>query len=259
MLRLLIGTGALLMAVGFGAAGWQYWQGLAHSSTVANAPDDATANSDARVWMISPTGGIVPERDARSYLVHDRLVPDRMARLIVTAPLGSLLVPGEKLPAPPYLEVLADIRAPLIARTLCPILTADLARTCVVHAARVIPGSVDAVRDEARFSIELAYRQNVDGVELPDLAAHVLRTERITPDPAVLPLPASVEAALAELAAAVRAGCSAEERAGTCRILDIEMDWAPGAAPVAGARIAWLTPLPDGFSTLAAIQPAPEG
>ena len=28
MLRLLIGTGVLLMAVGFGAAGWQYWQSL---------------------------------------------------------------------------------------------------------------------------------------------------------------------------------------------------------------------------------------
>ena len=28
MLRVLIGTGALLMAVGFGAAGWQYWQSL---------------------------------------------------------------------------------------------------------------------------------------------------------------------------------------------------------------------------------------
>ena len=35
MLRLLIGTGLLLMAVGFGAAGWQYWQGLPAELTAA--------------------------------------------------------------------------------------------------------------------------------------------------------------------------------------------------------------------------------
>ena len=38
MLRLLLGTGLLLMVVGFGAAGWQYYQSLPE-----RAPDQAKA------------------------------------------------------------------------------------------------------------------------------------------------------------------------------------------------------------------------
>jgi hypothetical protein len=259
MLRLLIGTGVLLMVVGFGAAGWQYWQGLPADTTAAEDADAVARASGAQLWLITPTGGIVPDEESRAFLVQDRLVPDRMARLTVTAGLDSLLVPGEKLPAGPYLEVLADIRAPSIGQMLCPILTARLARTCAVHLARVVPGSVDALRGEARFELELAYRQNVEGEVLPDLAAHVLRTETVRPDPAVLPLPASAEAAFAELVAAILASCEIEDRAATCRSLGLTLDWAPETARRAEARIGWLAPLPEGMTTLPPIEPLPEG
>jgi hypothetical protein len=257
MLRLLIGTGLLLMAVGFGAAGWQYWQGLPASEA---APAEGVRRPpDALVWLISPTGTVVPEADGRAYLVQDRLVPERMARLEMTARLDALLIPGETLPTAPYLEVLADIRAPRLGQSLCPILTAELAATCEVHSARVIPGSVNALRGEARFALELAYHQDFEAVELPDLAVHVLQTEEVTPDPAVLPPPGSVEAALTELVTAARAACSVEERSATCRVLGLTLDWAPGAPRQAVARIAWLVPLPEGMSSLPPTSALPGG
>jgi hypothetical protein len=257
MLRLLIGTGFLLMAVGFGAAGWQYWQGL--PSSEAPVTEQTAGSSGAAVWLISPTGAIVPDDDRRAYLVQDRLVPERMARLTVTARLEDLLIQGEKLPAAPYLEVLADIRAPRLGQALCPILTSGIATTCTVHTARVIPGSVDAVRGEARFTIELAYRQDVSGVALPDLAAYVLHSEEVLPDATILPAPATVEAALTELVAATIAACSAENRVSTCRVLGLTLDYAPGSSRQAAGRIAWLEPLPDGMKSLSPIQPLPEG
>jgi hypothetical protein len=257
MLRLLIGTGVLLMAVGFGAAGWQYWQGL--PADPAPAEGRVAAASDQTDWLISPTGAMVPEPDGRAFLVQDRLVPDRMARLTVTARLNDLLLAGEKLPTAPYIEVLADIRAPRLGEVLCPILTADLAQVCTVHSARLIAGSVDLSRGEARFAIELAYLQDVTGNELPDLAMHVLQTEQVVPDPAVLPAPASAAAAFAELVDASLAGCAPEDRAGTCRVLGLTLDWAPGASGQAAARIAWLAPLPEGMSPLSPIEPLPEG
>jgi hypothetical protein len=257
MLRLLIGTGILLMAVGFGAAGWQYWQGL--DGTESAPAEVAARNPDAPLWLISPTGAVVPEEEGRAFLVQDRLVPERMARIEMTARLNALLLQGETLPAPPYLEVLADIRAPRLGQTLCPILTAELAATCTVHSARVIPGSVNAVRGEARFLLELAYRQDLAGAELPDLAAHVLQSDEVEPDPAVLPPPGSVEAALAELVAAAGAACAGEDRVATCRVLGLTLAWAPGAPRQAAARIAWLRPLPDGMSSLPPGDPPPEG
>jgi hypothetical protein len=257
MLRLLIGTGLLLMAVGFGAAGWQYWQGL--DRTEPAQAGGAARSPDALVWLISPTGAVVPERDGRAFLVQDRLVPDRMARIEMAARLDALLLEGETLPASPYLEVLADIRAPRLAQTLCPILTTRLAAACTVHSARVVPGSVNALRGEARFRLELAFRQDLDGAELPDLAAHVLQTEEVEPDPAVLPPPGSVEAALAELVAAAAAACAGEERSATCRVLGLALAWAPGAPRQAVARIAWLRPLPEGMTSLAPGDPPPDG
>lgn len=256
MLRILIGTGLLLMAVGFGAAGWQYWQGLPAGET---AVAEQSTSPGAAAWLVSPTGAIVAEVDRRAFLVQDRLVPERMARLTVTARLTDLLAPGEKLPAAPYLEVLADIRAPRLGQALCPVLTSGMAMSCTLHTARVIPGSVNAVKGEARFTVELAYRQDVSAVELPDLAAHVLHSEEVLPDATVLPLPASVEAALTELVAATLAACSAETRATTCRVLGLTLDWAPGAPRQAAARIAWLDPMPDGMKSLSPIQPLPEG
>ncbi len=260
MLRLLIGTGALLMLVGFGAAGWQYWQGMPLPQDGATAPAEAAGlEPETEVWLLTATGGIVPETDGRAFLVQDRLVRERMLRVSTTAALGGLLLAGEKLPAAPYLEVLADIRAPRLAQALCPIVTQSLARTCMVDKARVVAGSVDILRGEARFEIALAYRQKVEGVELPDLAAHVLRFETIRPDPALYPASASVEAALAGVVAAALAACGAEDRAPTCRVLELTLDWPPGAVRRTEARIAWLAPLPEGMFTAPPIVPLPEG
>jgi hypothetical protein len=258
MLRLLIGTGVLLMAVGFGAAGWQYWRGLPADPATADG-GRAALSDDRPVWLISPGGATVPEADSRAYLVQDRLVPDRMARLTVTARLDELLLPGEKLPTEPYLEVLADIRAPRLGEAFCAVLTAELAQSCAVHSARVVAGSVNRSRGEARFAIELAYRQDVAGAELPDLAMHVLRTEATMPDPASLPAPASAGAALAGLVTASLAACAPEDRTATCRVLGLTLDWTPLATREAAARIAWLAPLPEGMSPLSPIAPLPEG
>ena len=254
MLRLLIGIGLLLMAVGFGAVGWQYWQGLPADP----ATESADRAQDTAVWLTSRSGVVVPAEDSRAYLVQDRLVPERIARLTVTAALEGLLVPGETLPAVPYLEVLADIRAPRVGQSLCPILTNDLAQSCVLHSARVVPGSVNALRGEASFAIELAYREDVAGVELPDLAAHVLEIEEVLPDLAVLPAPASVEAAVKELVSGTRAACEAEDRVATCRVLGLKLNLAQGGMQNAAARIAWLTPLPDGMTSLPILESLPD-
>lgn len=244
------------MAVGFGAAGWQYWQGLPANVTPVAGQSESPGSA---AWLVSPTGVIISADDRRAYLVQDRLVPERIAQLTVTARLEDLLLQGEKLPAADYLQVLADIRAKRLGQALCPVLTSGLAVACTVHTARVIPGSVNSVRGEARFTIELAYRQDVSGVELPDLAAHVLQSEEVEPDATVLPAPATVEAALTELVAATLAACSAEDRAATCRVLGLTLDWAPGASRQTAARIAWLEPLPGGMKSLSPIAPPPEG
>ena len=258
MLRLLIGTGALLMLVGFGAAGWQYWQGLSADGNGAPVAVDPTGFGPASgAWLVTSTGAIVPEADATAYLVQDRLVPERIVEVTATAALGNLLLAGEKLPAAPYLEVLADIRAPRLAQALCPVLTNAIARTCMVASARVVPGSVDALRGEARFVMTLAYRQSVDAAALPDLAAHVLRSETVRPDPAGLP--DSIDSVLTAAVQAAVAACAAEDRTATCRVLGMTVDWTPGTTGRAEARVAWLSPLPEGASIAPPIAPQPEG
>lgn len=278
MLRFLIGTGALLMLAGFGAAGWQYWQGLPQN---AAGPGDqaslAEAGGQAQSWLISPSGGIVRPEDVRAFLEQERLVRDRMVEVTQVAALATLLADGEKLPDAPYLEVLADIRAPMIAQALCQALTATIARVCAVQSARVVMGSVDPISGTAVFRIALAFRQKPSDVPLPDLASHVLRTETVTPfadtvppeaqdkndaapDAAEAPvLPESAEAALAELLQAVSTACSDEDRAPTCRLLGVTLDWAPGVVPNATARVAWLAPLPEGMTVAPSMEPPPEG
>lgn len=281
MLRLLIGTGALLMLAGFGAAGWQYWRGLPQnasgSETATVLPEDA---GQTQSWLISPNGGIVQRDVVRAFLEQDRFVRDRMVAVTQVAALATLLADGEKLPDAPYLEVLADIRAPMIAQALCPALTATVAKVCAVHSARVVKGSVDPISGTAIFQIELAYRQKPSTEPLPDLASHVLRTETVAPfTKAIAPegpdddtaadaapgeadgpvLPDSAEAALAKVLRAVITACAEEGRAPTCRLLRVSLDWAPGTVPRARAEVAWLAPLPDGISAAPPLEPLPKG
>lgn len=249
MLRLLVGTGVLLMTVGFGAAGWQYWQSL------PKAPEaDAIAAAEAapapvrQSWLISPTGGLVRQEEVRAYLAQDRFVPGRSVVIQRQANLADLLAEGEKLPEPAFLQVLADIRAPRVAEGLCAVLLASGAQDCAVNSARVLEGSVDPVAGTALFSLELVYRLKEDGIELPDLAAHVLRTDLIGLDlEAGVEDTASPEAALQAVLATVAEACAAEAVGEICRPMELSLSWAPGQPVSARARIAWLDPLPNGM------------
>lgn len=253
MLRLLIGTGVLLMAVGFGAAGWQYWQSLPKSvpaETVAAEPVAAAVAAPApprQTWLISPTGGLVPQDEVRSYLAQESFVPGRSLRVRRQARLDDLLAEGEKLPEPAFLQVLADIRAPKVAEGLCPVLMESLAQDCAVNAARVVEGSVDLVQGTATFELDLVFRLKDDGAELPDLAAHVLRTDLLRVELEAGQAGSSPEAALRAVIASVAEACQAEGVGQVCRPMQLSLDWTPGRPVAARAGIAWLDPLPQGM------------
>ncbi|MCU0828256.1 MAG: hypothetical protein MUE52_12820 [Tabrizicola sp.] len=258
MLRLLIVTGLLLMAGGFGAAGFQYWQGQTGAS---QSVDDAMAGqSAAQTWLTSSSGGLVPRDDARAYLIQDRLVRERTVVVTRTAHLTDLLLDGEKLPDPAYFEVLADIRAPRLAETLCPLVTDVFAGNCQVNEARVVAGSVNPVQGTAQFTIELVFRPAPEGDPLPDLAAHVLHIREIALDLSQDP-EASVTTEAA-LAAALRGSQTTCEEQGliACRVLGVTLDWAQGQTAQAVLRVAGLAPLPDGMFPAPPLEtPPPEG
>ncbi|MCU0904796.1 MAG: hypothetical protein MUE83_13110 [Tabrizicola sp.] len=265
MLRLLIGSGVLLMAVGFGAAGWQYWQSLPKSdpteattgeATTGEAATAGAATSEAagaptavgQGWLISPTGAQIPAQDVRAYLAQERFAPQRTVTMTLQASLASLLAEGEKLPEVDYLQALADIRAPRVAEGLCAVVLQSLATDCAVNAARVVEGSVDPMAGTARFRVELVFRLAEAADGLPDLAAHVLNGDiaQLALDPGA----AGTESAEAALAAALRSAteaCAADGVGQLCRLMQLAVVWAPGGPMQAQARIAWLDPLPDGI------------
>ncbi|AZL60277.1 hypothetical protein EI545_16465 [Tabrizicola piscis] len=280
MLRLLIGTGLLLMALGFGAAGWQYWQGLpAETATQEADPAAVPVAAPQQTWLVTATGGLVPRETVLAYVTQDRFVPGRIATIVRTAPLTDLLTEGETLPAAPYLQVFADIRAPALAEDLCPVLRSLLAEDCAVHSARVVDGSVDAVRGTARFQVELAYTLKPDVADLPDPAAHVFVTRTIdlggpavtdeaateeqdaaTEEPApAAPIPDTPAAALTTLVDAALAACADPEAGQACRVLGLSLDWEPGSPARGQARVSWLSPLPEGMFPAPSLDPAPEG
>jgi hypothetical protein len=236
MLRVLISLGALLMLFGFGAAGWQYWQSLPANAAATTEVADLPEAKPQQNWLISPTGGLVPQATVRTYLVQDRFVRGRTALVTRTARLSDLLGEGEKLPEQAYLQVLADIRAPKVGEALCAALTASIALDCAVNSARVVEGSVDPAAGTANFTIEMVFREKLDGADLPDLAEHVLRQQ-------------SVSLALDP----------AEEAGQACRITMIAADWAPGRPVPLRAEIAWLAPLPEGVFSAPPLDAAPEG
>ena len=251
MLRLLIGTGALLMAVGFGAAGWQYWKSLPKADPVAAAePADTPAliAVTRQSWLISPSGGLIAQDDVRAYLAQDRFVARRTVQMTLQATLASLLAEGEKLPEVEYLQVLADIRAPRVAEGLCEVMRQSFAADCAVNAARVIEDSVDPAAGTAQFRVELVYRVAEGEAELPDLASHVLRTEIVSlSDETSAEGSASAEAALAAALAAASGACAADGVGKLCRPMRLTVDWLPGQPVQTWAEIGWLDPLPQGM------------
>lgn len=252
MLRILIGTGLLLMTVGFGAAGWQYWKSrpVAAPATAAvpETPLQESGSPLQQSWLISPTGGLVPQDDVRAYLEQDRFVPGRVLRVVREARLADLLVDDEKLPEAPFLQVLADIRAPRVSEGLCQVLLDTVASDCATQSARVVEGSVDPIAGTALFRLELLYRLEKTAEEMPDLATQVLRTETLRLDVETGAAGAqSADAALAAMLALVTETCASETVGTACRPLRLEVEWASGR-PVSGqAVIAWLDPLPNGM------------
>lgn len=263
MLRVLIGTGVLLMAVGFGAAGWQYWQSLpkAEPADIALAPASPAPVVPARQsWLISPTGGLIPQAEVRAYLAQERFVPERVLRVERQAKLTDLLAEGEQLPEPAFLQVLADIRAPKVAEGLCQVLLDTVASDCAVNAGRVVADSVDPVAGTARFTLELVYRLKDPGEELPDLAAHVLRSDLVSLEVAAgAEGSASPDAALEALLESVAAACAGEGMGEVCRPTRLDIDWVPGRPVMARAEIAWLDPLPKGMFVAPPLLPAQGG
>lgn len=256
MLRVLITAGLGLMLVGFGAAGWQYWQGMSKTAP-SDAPPQlslADLSAGAQDWLISPLGGPVPAADVRAYLWQAHAVPERSVDITMTAPLDALMAEGEALPDPAYFEVMADIRAPLLAENLCPVLTETIAAKCAVNSARVVPGSVDALAGTAEFRIVLYYAVDAKASELPDLALHTLSSWQIESRAG-----GTAEQALRALAGAVKDACAAPEAGLACRALRLTLDHDPGGLSIGRASLAALQPLSEALRVVPEITPAPGG
>lgn len=251
MLRLLIGSGVLLMAVGFGAAGWQYWKTRPATAVAVEVSDTADVQAAASVrqnWLVSPTGGLVPQADVQAYLAQERFVPTRTLQVVRQARLADLLVGDEQLPEPAFLQVLADIRAQRVSDGLCEALLDTIAQDCAVNAARVVENSVDPVAGTAMFQLELVFRLKDQKAEMPDLATRVLHSEGIRADlDSAAAGAATPAAALRNLLDTITAACGSEGVGEICRPLRLSLNWAEGRAVVAGAEIAWLDPLPKGM------------
>lgn len=258
MLRVLIVSGLLLMTVGFGAAGWQYWTSLQQPAPVAATPDPAPTEQSATVWLVSDTGAVIPKDIGRIYLEQDRLVPGRSLVVTRTAPLSALLGEGETLPETDYLEVMADIRAPRLAEGICPVLAAGRVADCAMNSARVVPGSVDPAAGTARFRLEFAYRLRPEEADMPDPTTRVYRSRTLVWSPATdAPPPPDLAGALAALAAAADEACLAEEVGDICRIVGLELDWMGPTRMTGEVAIAWLDAFPEGMQSAPSLTPAP--
>jgi hypothetical protein len=262
MLRALILSGVLLMAVGFGAAGWQYWRAMPAGSEEVAAGERETAPTETErgPWLASDTGAVVARDLGLAYLDQNRLVPGRMLVLTRTAPLSALLGEGESLPEPVFLEVMADIRAPVLADGVCAALTVGPAADCAMHSARVVPGSVDAGSGTARFQLEFAYRLKPEEGDLPDPATQVFRNATLPwvrdPESGALSDPG---AAVAALAAAAGEACAALESGEACRIIGLGLDWTSPEAVSGEFSLGWLDALPQGIEAAPPlVTPAPE-
>ena len=258
ILRLLIGTGVILMLLGFGAAGWQYWQTPDAVSPVpasASLPLEASAR---QAWLIAPDGGLVLQEQVQAYLAQDRFVPGRVIEVIREARLADLLVDEETLPEAAYLQVLADIRAPRTADGLCEVVLRSFAEDCAVAAARVVENSVDPVGGTALFRLTLAFRLPKDAAEMPDLAASVLRTEtNVVELEAGTPGTDSAEAALSTALSGLTEACAGDVNRPFCRPMRFSLTWKQGAPVSLQSEVSWLDTLPDGM--YAAPPLGPEG
>ncbi|WP_309668408.1 hypothetical protein [Tabrizicola sp.] len=257
LLKIIIGLGVMLMLAGFGAAGIQYWQGLPdQGGVVAEASDpgaepveeDAATAKPKQTWLVSPTGGLVRRDDVLTYLAQERFVPSRTVAITRVVALQDLLVAGEKLPEQPYLQVLADIRAPMAATGACAVLLEELVADCAVQSARVVEDSVDLLAGTVRIRVELVFRLKPDAEELPDLSARAFSTDIVD-----LTFDAGTEGAgtvgdlLLSTVRAAQTACKAQKRTEACRVMRMDVTWEGDGAGTAQAVIGSLARLPKGM------------
>ena len=259
-MRQILIIGVLLMALsGLGMATWRLWADPGTVSIGASDPGWMLEGS-SQGWLISATGGPVPVAEARAYLDHEDLIPERALAVSLVAPLSDLLVEGETMPDPAYFEVMADVRAPVLAERLCPMLAASLGARCAISAAEVVKGSVNVVSSTAAFRLEISYSQKLNPDELPDLARFFFATRTVelaggepvaTGD--------RVEPALTALLDAAHAACAAEDAGQACRVLRLSLNFAPGRPAAGQAVIGGLFPLPRSMRPAPELIPAPGG
>jgi hypothetical protein len=255
--RVLTNVTLLALLLGLGAATWRYWQGgAARPVTVTGGQVEDDLSAVLQGWLISPTGGPVAEADVRAYLLQDRAVDDRMLTVTMTAPLTDLLVGDESLPDPVYFDALAEIRAPLLAERLCPVLSASLATRCTVASAHLTRGRVDPATATAAFRLEIYYSEAASLDDLPDLARHVLDTRSIALAPGTGP-GQTVETALEALLRSAAEACAQEAAGQACRVLRMSLDFSPGQPATGRAVIGALVPLPETMRAAPELTPAP--
>lgn len=259
MLRVLLYAGLSLMLVGFGAAGWQYWEDMSRPVGAAGETLPGADNGhDQQGWLISPLGRSADPADVRAYLTQDRAVAERTLRVTMTADLADLLQDGEALPDPAYLEVMADIRAVRLAEGLCPELLSTIADRCAVASARVVPGSVDVLQGSARFAVELAYAVKPDPAGLPDLALHVFETRVVALPDGNVASGQSVSSALRMLLDQAGLACADPEGGLSCRVLRLTLDHDPTGRVAGSAVLGSLRPLPETMRIVPEITPLPK-
>lgn len=254
--------GMLALAFVLVAAGWRFWpNGAVNQPGVPSAGRAGAALADeAEIWLISPTGAPVAASDVQDYLMQDRSTPNRALAVTMVALVEDLLVDGEALPDPVYLEALADIRAPLLAKRLCPILLGRLVNRCTLAAAMVERGSIDPALGTGVFRLKIDYSQTLGSDDLPDLARYFLDVRPVDLQPLADGTSiTSVETALQALLGVAEAACLAEDAGQNCRILRLSLDFAFGGQVSGQAVIGSLYPLPDSLRPAPELIPAPEG
>ncbi|MFZ1467542.1 MAG: hypothetical protein WAT09_01035 [Paracoccaceae bacterium] len=267
LLRIIVFLGLGLVLAGFGAAGWQYWQGLPVASDVvvveaplAETADDSDADTKAetaiepgQAWLISAAGGLVPRRDARAFLQQGKFVENRDVTLSVRLPLSSLLSLGEGLPGEPYLEAFAEVRAGVAGQQLCQLMQAAWAKDCALYQVQLKDKSYDPQTQTAVFLVGAVYTQKAEAQALPDLSTRVFVDQRVRSDadkagPAAA-TPAAFMAYVIKTAGEICAVDKAADR--PCRVLGMSVEWMDPTQVSSTIRVGRLGPLPKG------IYPAP--
>jgi hypothetical protein len=256
VLRIVVFLGVGLVLLGFGAAGWQYWQSLpqADAVVVVEEPEDESAAPPAEVaaapsedivepgqkWLISEGGGLVPRRDARAYLQQSKFVKDRTLVFRLRLPLTSLLSDGEALPADPYREAFAEVRAAVAAAGVCDSLQAAWVRDCALVSADLQDGSYDPESQTATFRVELAFTLKAGAEPLPDLG-----TRAFSKDVWEVQLPEK-ESPQKLLEAAIEDVAFACSQAAGCRVMSMNLTWESPKQANGTITFGALMPLPKG-------------